>query len=75
MFIREITSPIRYVDGKKFIERTIQSKFNKGNVSITTIYMNDKPLIKQYEIQQGNRIKQFWKSMRTKQVNKFERFV
>lgn len=37
MFIREITSPIRYVDGKKFIERTIQNKFNKGNVSITTI--------------------------------------
>lgn len=64
MFIREIHFGPRYVDGKKFAERTIRSKFDKGNVEITTVFMNDKPLLKQYTFDTPNAIKTFWKSMR-----------
>ena len=47
MFINEvITSPI-VVDGRRFIERTVNSKFKKGDVTITTTYMDGKPLLKQ----------------------------
>jgi len=41
MFIKEIITEPRYVDSWKFVERTVESKFNKGEASITTIYMND----------------------------------
>lgn len=63
MFIKEITSGPRYVEGRKFFERTINSKFNKGNVSITTIYMNDEPLLKQYTFDLKDMVRNFWKSM------------
>lgn len=66
MFVREIISPTRYVDGKKFVERILQSHFASGDVSITTIMMNDRPLMKQYEIKQGGILKRFWKSLRDK---------
>lgn len=68
MFINEITSLPRYVEGRKFVERTIKSKFKKGDVSITTIYMNDRPLTKNYVFETKNIIKNVWKSMQKPKV-------
>ena len=68
MFINEITSLPRYVEGRKFVERTIKSKFKKGDVSITTIYMNDRPLTKNYIFETKNIIKNVWKSMQKPKV-------
>lgn len=64
MFINEIISGPHYVEGRKFTERTINSKFNKGNVSITTVYMNDNPLLKQYTFDLPDKILNFWKSFK-----------
>lgn len=68
MFISEVTSLPRYVEGRKFVERTIKSKFKKGDVSITTIYMNDRPLTKNYVFETKNIIKNVWKSMQKPKV-------
>lgn len=68
MFINEITSLPRYVEGRKFVERTIKSKFKKGDVSITTIYMNDRPLTKNYVFETKNIIKNVWKSIQKPKV-------
>ena len=64
MFINEVITIPKYVDGRKFVERTINSKFNKGNVSITTIYMNDEPIAKQYVFDMVNKLSHFWKSLK-----------
>lgn len=69
MFINEITSTPRFVEGRKFVERTINSKFNKTNVSITTISMNDKPIAKQYTFVTESMIKHFWKSLTSRKVH------
>lgn len=66
MFIKEITTLPRTVDGRKFVEHTIFSKFKKGDVSITTIYMNDKPILKQYTIDRPDKVQNFWKSLTKK---------
>lgn len=63
MFVNEITSSPRYVEGRKFIERTIESKFDKANVSIKTVYMNDKPILKEYTFENDNIVKNIWKSV------------
>ena len=57
MFVNEILSSPRYVEGRKFIERTIESKFDKANVSIKTVYMNDKPILKEYTFENDNIVK------------------
>ena len=63
MFVDEIISSPRYVEGRKFIERTIESKFDKANVSIKTVYMNDKPILKEYTFENNNMVKNIWKSL------------
>ena len=63
MFVNEIMSSPRYVEGRKFIERTIESKFDKANVSIKTVYMNDKPILKEYTFENDNIVKNIWKSV------------
>ena len=63
MFVNEVTSSPRYVEGRKFIERTIESKFDKANVSIKTVYMNDKPILKEYTFENDNIVKNIWKSV------------
>lgn len=63
MFVNEIISSPRYVEGRKFIERTIESKFDKANVSIKTVYMNDKPILKEYTFENDNIVKNIWKSL------------
>lgn len=68
MFIKEIITEPRYVDSWKFVERTVESKFNRGEASITTIYMNDKPIIKKYTFTGKNILKHFWKTLKNKEV-------
>lgn len=68
MFISEVTSLPRYVEGRKFVERTIKSKFKNGDVSITTIYMNDRPLIKKYMFETHNILKNVWKSLQKPKI-------
>ena len=68
MFINEITSLPRYVEGRKFVERTIKSKFKKGDVSITTIYMNDKILLKKYLFDTPTIFKSIWKSFQKPKI-------
>ena len=63
MFVDEIISSPRYVEGRKFVERTIKSKFDKANVSIKTVYMNDKPILKEYTFENNNMVKNIWKSL------------
>lgn len=63
MFVNEVISKPRVLDGRKFVERTINSKFDKGTVTITTIYMDDKPFMKQYLFDGENVMKSFWKSV------------
>lgn len=64
MFVNEILTSPRYVDGRKFIERTINSKFGKADVTITTVYMNDKPILKQYVFDMPDKIMNFWKTLK-----------
>ena len=63
MFVNEIISSPRYVEGRKFIERTIESKFDKANVSIRTVYMDDSPILKAYTFESNNMVKNSWKSL------------
>lgn len=63
MFIKAVTTEPRFVEGRKFVERTIESKFGKKKVSITTLYMDNKPYLKKYTIDEPNIIKNFWKSL------------
>ena len=63
MFINEVTMLPRMVDGRRFVEHTINSKFERGNVSITTIKMNDKPILKNYVFDGPDAIRTFWKDL------------
>lgn len=63
MFVNEVISSPRYVEGRKFIERTVKSKFDKANVSIRTVYMDDKPILKAYTFENDNMVKNIWKSV------------
>ena len=63
MFVDEIISSPRYVEGRKFVERTIKSKFDKANVSIRTVYMDDNPILKAYTFESNNMVKNIWKSL------------
>lgn len=69
MFINEVVSKPRFVEGRKFIDRTIKSKFKKAEVTITTTYMNDKPLLKKYIFDSPSFQKQVWKSIRTNKIS------
>ena len=63
MFVDEIISSPRYVEGRKFVERTIKSKFDKANVSIRTVYMDDNPILKAYTFENNNMVRNIWKSL------------
>ena len=64
MFVREIVSKPAYVEGRKFVDRTIESKFKRADVSICTTYMNDKPILKKYIFDSGNVIKDVLKVLK-----------
>lgn len=63
MFVSEVTMVPKTVDGRKFVEHTITSKFKKGDVSITTIFMNDKPILKHYIFDGPDAMRSFWKDL------------
>jgi formate-dependent nitrite reductase cytochrome c552 subunit len=64
MFIKETCSGPKIVEGRKFLERTIESKFDKANVTITTVHMDDEPLLKQYTFDFKDKITTFWKNLK-----------
>jgi len=64
MFVSEVVTSPRYVEGRKFIERIVKSKFDKADVTIRTVFMDDKPLIKEYTFENESVLKNIWKSMR-----------
>ena len=64
MFIRAIDMSPRYVDGKKFTEHTIIGKYKVYDLKCTTVFMNDKPLFKKWEINGINFVKDLWKSIK-----------
>ena len=63
MFIRETIIGPRIVEGRKFLERTIESRFGDREVSITTISMDNKPFVKKYIFNEPDVIKNYWKSL------------
>lgn len=71
MFIEEIISRPAYVEGRKFFDRTIKSKFKKATVQITTTYMNGKPLTKQYIIDGENFHENIWKNLMKNKLDIF----
>lgn len=64
MFVSEIMSGPRYVEGRKFVERTLKSTFDKGDVTVRTIYMDGKPILKEYTLEDENTLKNVWKSLK-----------
>ena len=71
MFISEIKSGTHIIDGRRFTENTVTNQFNKARVSITTVYMDKKPILKKYIFDSDNKIRHFWKNLKTKTVNEF----
>lgn len=71
MFISEIKSGTHIIDGRRFTENTVTNQFNKARVAITTVYMDEKPILKKYIFDSGNKIRHFWKNLKTKTVNEF----
>ena len=64
MYIKAIDMLPRYVDGKKFTEHTLIGKYKGYDLKCTTVYMNDKPLHKEWEIKGLNFVKNIWKSLK-----------
>jgi hypothetical protein len=68
MFVNEIITPPRIIDGRRFVERTISSKFENTNITITTVFLDGKPLTKHYLFDTPTIVKTFWKNL-AKQSN------
>ena len=62
MFIKEIISEPRIVDGRTFIEKTLKGIYKGTETYITTIYMDGKPIVKQYTFDGANTRTHYWKS-------------
>lgn len=72
MFLSFSTTKPVYVEGRKFVEETIKSRFERGDASVTTIYMDDKPLIKTYNIFGKQKIKNVWKESSEKNTKNLD---
>ena len=75
MFVEEVISSPLYIKGKKFVDKTIKSKFNKSTVSITTTYVDSKPLIKQYVVRTKDKLKHYIKCIRNLIVSNNEKSI
>ena len=64
MYVSEVTSKPRIVDGKKFVETTVKGEYRGKSMDLTTIYMNDKPIIKTWKIQDGEKTINLWYAMK-----------
>ena len=69
MFIKAITSKPAYVEGRRFVDRTVKSRFKKGDISITTTYMDGKPILKRYTFEKDGMIEHTWKKVKAKCKN------
>lgn len=65
MFIEAITSVPRVVDKRVFIEKTLKGKYKGSDITITTVFMDDKPILKQYFIDGAKTLRNV-----TKRLNK-----
>ena len=67
----------RVVDSKTFTEHTINGKYKDYNLQCTTIYMNDTPIIKKWQISGNNFVKNIWKSIthRNKKLFNLDRII
>lgn len=64
MFIKAINMLPRYVEGRRFTERTLIGKYKDYDLKCTTVFMNDKPLIKKWEISGDSFVKDFWRGIK-----------
>lgn len=63
MLVSAVNMLPRYVDGKKFTETTLKGKYKGYNFSCTTIYMNDQPLLKRWNITGYGLVRNLWKTI------------
>lgn len=68
MFIKAIDMAPRYVEGWKFTEHTIIGKYKDYNLKCTTVYLNDKPLHKKWEINGVDFVKNIWKKINPSRI-------
>lgn len=61
MFIKAINMLPRFVEDRRFTERTLIGKYKDYDLKCTTVFMNDKPLIKKWEISGDSFVKDLWK--------------
>ena len=54
----------KYVDGRVFTERTLIGKYRDYDLKCTTVFMNDKPIGKQWEIKGDQFVKNMWKRIK-----------
>lgn len=64
MYIKAITMLPKYVDGRVFTERTLIGKYRDYDLKCTTVFMNDKPIGKQWEIKGDQFVKNMWKRIK-----------
>ena len=64
--IQRIVSTTTKVEGRRFYEQTITGKIKSGRATITTVFMNDKPILKKYVLEKTNLIKRLWKTLNSK---------
>ena len=65
MFIKEITSGAHFLEGRRFVDKTVHGMYKGNNISINTTYMDGKPITKKYTIIGKNFVKDFWKKVKT----------
>lgn len=64
MYIRAINMLPKYVEGRIFTERTLIGKYRDYDLKCTTVFMNDKPIGKQWEIKGDQFVKNMWKRIK-----------
>ena len=64
MYIRAVSMLPKYVEGRIFTERTLIGKYKDYDLRCTTVFMNDKPIGKQWEIKGDEFTKSIWKGIK-----------
>ena len=64
MYIKAVNMLPRYVEGKTFTERTLIGKYRDYSLKCTTVFMNNKPIGKQWEITGDQFVKNVWKGIK-----------
>lgn len=70
MYIKDLpTSGPHYVEGRKFVEKAMLGRYKDVDITVRTIFMDDKPLLKQYTFDAPTILKNLWKTMKHKDVS------